>query len=59
MATYVSAEMASQQRLQRAEQDLQDDQASTRKSSVWRAIWWVLLINMVVFWGITGLIAAL
>jgi hypothetical protein len=26
--------------------------------AVWRALWWILLLNVVLFWGLTGIIAA-
>ena len=59
MATYVSAETASHQRLARAQLDRVEGRPGKRMNTVWRALWWVLLINMLVFWGITGIIAAM
>lgn len=59
MATYVSAEMAAHERSARAQLDSAEGRPGKRMNTVWRALWWVLLINMLVFWGITGIIAAM
>lgn len=59
MATYVSAETASQERLARTQLDSAEGRSGKRMNTVWRALWWVMLVNMLVFWGITGIIAAM
>ena len=28
-----------------------------RMHAVWRAVWWLLLANVLLFWGLTGIIA--
>ena len=59
MANVVSAELASHERLQRQQHDhLIDSPPAKRMHAVWRAVWWLLLINVLLFWGLTGIIAA-
>jgi hypothetical protein len=58
MATFVSAEMAAQQRLQRRQETRDDSPPAKRMHAVWRALWWLLLVNALLFWGLTGLIAS-
>lgn len=58
MASYISAEMASQQRMQRAQPESNESPPTRRMHAVWRALWWILLLNVVLFWGLTGIIAA-
>ena len=58
MANVVSAELASHERLQRQQHDhLIDNPPAKRMHAVWRAVWWLLLINVLLFWGLTGIIA--
>lgn len=57
MATFISAEMASQQRLQRVEPQRDDSPPAKRMHAVWRAVWWLLFVNVLLFWGLTGIIA--
>ena len=61
MTTFISAELASQQRLQREQQDRDDEESppAKRMHAVWRALWWLLLVNVLLFWGLTGIIAVL
>ncbi len=59
MANFVSAELASQERLQRQQHDQRSEAPpAKRMHAVWRAVWWLLLINALLFWGLTGIIAA-
>lgn len=58
MASFVSAEMAAQQRLQQRQQPRDDSPPAKRMHAVWRALWWLLLVNAFLFWGLTGIIAA-
>jgi hypothetical protein len=58
MATFVSAEMAAQQRLQHRQETRDDSPPAKRMHAVWRALWWLLLVNALLFWGLTGIIAA-
>ena len=57
MASFISAELASQQRLQRAQHDRDESPLARRMHAVWRAVWWLLLANVLLFWGLTGIIA--
>ena len=59
MASFISAEMASRERIAREQHDQPDSPPTKRMHAVWRALWWLLVVNMVVFWGLTGIIAAL
>lgn len=59
MASFISAEMASRERMQREQHKQPDSPPTKRMHAVWRALWWLLLVNVVVFWGLTGIIAAL
>ena len=59
MANFISAELASHERLQRQQRNHRiDNPPAKRMHAVWRAVWWLLLINVVLFWGLTGIIAA-
>ena len=58
MASFISAELASQQRMQREEPEHNESPPSKRMHAVWRALWWILLLNVVLFWGLTAIIAA-
>ena len=57
MATIISAEMASHERMRRAEQRVDLSPPAKRMHAVWRAVWWLLLINVLLFWGLSGIIA--
>ena len=57
MASFISAELASQQRLQRAQHERDEAPPARRMRAVWRAVWWLLLANVLLFWGLTGIIA--
>ena len=57
MASFISAELASRQRLQRAHHDRDEGPPARRMHAVWRALWWLLLANVLLFWGLTGIIA--
>lgn len=59
MASFSSAEMASHERMRREQHTHVDSPPSKRMHAVWRAVWWLLLVNVVVFWGLTGIIAVL
>ena len=58
MASFISAELASQQRLQRVQPDRDESPPTRRMHAVWRAVWWLLLANVLLFWGLSGIIAA-
>jgi hypothetical protein len=57
MASFVSAEMASHERMRREQVEPDDSPPAKRMHAVWRAVWWLLLINVLLFWGLTGIIA--
>ena len=57
MATIISAEMASHERMRREEHRVYSSPPAKRMHAVWRAVWWLLLINVLLFWGLSGIIA--
>ena len=57
MASFVSAEMASYERMRREQIEPDETPPTKRMHAVWRAVWWLLLVNVLLFWGLTGLIA--
>jgi hypothetical protein len=59
MATFVSAEMASHERIQHQQHESTEPQPGKRMHAVWRAVWWLLLVNILLFSGLSGIIAVL
>lgn len=59
MATFVSAEIASHERIQRQQHEPTERLPGKRMHAVWRAVWWLLLVNVLLFSGLSGIIAIL
>jgi hypothetical protein len=57
MTRFISAELAANERLERAQEAREDSPPAKRMHAVWRAVWWLLLLNMLLFWGLTGILA--
>ena len=58
MASFISAEMAARERMTRQQHERNDSPPAKRMHAVWRAILWLLAINVLLFWGLSGIIAA-
>lgn len=54
MTDVVHADSASHQRPQHEQRDLDDSPAGRRMQFVWRAVWWILIVNVLLFWGLTA-----
>lgn len=62
MTGFLSTESASRQRVRRNQNeqyDLDDGPATRRMHFVWRTLWWILIVNMLLFLGLTGAVALL
>ena len=58
MASFNSAEMAAHERMMRQEQQGDGNPPAKRMHAVWRAILWLSAINVLLFWGLSSIIAA-
>ena len=58
MASFISAEMAAHERMLRQQHDRNDNPPAKRMHAVWRAILWLWAINVLLFWGLSSIIAA-
>ena len=58
MASFNSAEMAAHERMMRQEHQGDGSPPAKRMHAVWRAILWLSAINVLLFWGLSSIIAA-
>ena len=58
MASFISAEMAAHERMTRRAREGDGSPPAKRMHAVWRAILWLSAINVLVFWGLSSIIAS-